>query len=119
MGYQKHLRLFNPEEFEAREEELREQGMLVGDQIEIEFEIGNHYQYIKKGVLTKSGKSRNYHRWTAFVRLKNLQDRPLISHLVDHVEFDINDVQGWKIPNPVIKPRNEKFVQTHGPGLNN
>lgn len=65
--------------------------MLVGDQVEVEFEIGNHYKYLTNANVNRAG-YKNENRWTAFVRLKKPEEKYLISHLVDHVEFDINCV---------------------------
>ena len=45
-----------PEDFEKQEEFLRKKGLLIGDKIEVEFEIGNHYKELKNNYrTTKSG----------------------------------------------------------------
>ena len=57
------------EEYDKRYNELKEHGLLVGDQLEIEFEMGHHYEF-NPNAKSETGRKVE-HRCTPFVRIKN------------------------------------------------
>ena len=73
------------------------QGQLIEDQIELEFEIGNHYEPVEEKDLSKPG-SKCVHRWTAFVRTKD--DWIDVKKLIKSVAFELHET--YRGENPVV-----------------
>ena len=57
--------------------------------IEIEFEIGNKHLslYNQRRIIRNNGTYDLKHKWTVFVRIKDLINRPKIVHLIEKVRF--------------------------------
>ena len=47
--FQAKIKKEKPECFKKHHHELREAGVLAGDKIILQFEVGNHYKQLKKG----------------------------------------------------------------------
>ena len=71
-----------PEEYTLRFDQLQNDGQLIEDQVEIEFDIGNHYEPVKEEDRLSS---KAVHRWTAFVKLKD--DNLNLKKIVKSVSF--------------------------------
>ena len=75
---------------------------MQADIIEIQVEVGNHYEMIPHGEYTmnKEGLPNN-NRWTAFVRLKSLKDRQKypLKKIIKYIDFTLHE--SFSGPNPV------------------
>lgn len=78
--FARQIQKYKSEEFEEKKDELRIAGLLIGDKITIQFEVGNHYKHLRKGeyIISKSGYKLDQH-WTAFVRMKDSNGKCKIS----------------------------------------
>ena len=75
--------------------------MLVGDQFELEFEIGHRYQH-RPNLKSADGRKAE-HRCTPFMRIKDPALRPLINHLVHDVEFKLCECNNQNCENTIRK----------------
>lgn len=66
---------------------LEAAGLLIGDQVEVEFEIGNRYEYLDEPVKSSDRNKDVTMRCTPFVRFKNKAYGPLVNSFILDVEF--------------------------------
>ena len=69
--FQEYLKDRYSVEFSVREAKLAKSGAMLGDSVEIVFQVGNHYEPIKNTYSDVSGKYTMEHKWFTFVRLKD------------------------------------------------
>lgn len=84
-----------PVQFEQKYKELEKNGLLIGDQIEVEFEIGNYYKKYDEPIKSTDGSQDVTMQCTPFVRFKNAEFGPLIASFVNDVDFKL-----CNCPNP-------------------
>ena len=79
--------------YREREEELDCQGLLlIGNELELEFLVGNHYKHLSGNEAKKNSQGiTNEHRWTGFIRLKNESEQHLIHKLINKVVFELDE----------------------------
>ena len=78
--FQNTIKTAFPEEYQAREKELREQGKLIADQTTIKFRVGNTCEQVMV-----NGVATDRFKWTAFVKLENEEIDDHIKKLVKKV----------------------------------
>lgn len=95
VAVQQRLKALFPREYLARENELADLGVLVGDQVQVEFEIGNHYRRLAQPRASAESGKMVEHIVSPFVRFKNPAFGPLVNTFINDVEFKL-----CKCPNP-------------------
>ena len=96
--FQNTIKTAFPEEYQAREKELREQGKLIADQTTIKFRVGNTCEQVMV-----NGVATDRFKWTAFVKLENEEIDDHIKKLVKKVKFEFHptftirekEVENW------------------------
>ena len=102
---QEKIMELKPQEYNKRYQELKQEGKLVGDQYELEFEIGHRYQFkhTTKPQLGRQTQEKAQHRCTPFVRIKDPALRPLINSIVHDVEFKLCECNNQNCENTIRK----------------
>lgn len=90
-----------PAEYKATKNDLSIAGLLIGDKITIQFEVGNHYVHLKGIQKSKRGYMNDNH-WTAFVRLKNSKYK--INQLLRFCQFELHESFNVGDYNPKVYP---------------
>ena len=88
---QKKIRILKPKEFAAMEKEIRKGQGLIGDQVEIEFEIGNRYEALKK--FKTSGAKGEYefkHSWSLYVKPLDEKIRAKQHLIIKEVKLELH-----------------------------
>ena len=81
----------NPQRFNQRSEELKNEGILESNLMRVTFAYGNDHELIKEAKTTKSG-YRNEHRWTVFVRMADKKDS--VKKYISKVRFGMDPTFG-------------------------
>lgn len=59
------------------------------DKVELTFLYGNLYRPLRPEEIAPN--SKNTHKWTGFLRLKDKNKNDLFAHLIDHVKFHLHE----------------------------
>ena len=78
---------------------LKSQGRLIGNQIVMEFEVGNTYWHISNPHYCKDG-TPNEHGWVMFFRAKDQLAKNVLPNLVKLVKFKLHHTA--KNPNRIV-----------------
>ena len=90
--YAKQLLQFYPQEFEARKQILQEAGDLASEQMDLEFEVGNHYKMLTHSEIEENDLGLMLlHRWTAYIRIRDPKRAASIDKIIAHVDFTLCD----------------------------
>ena len=81
--YGSKLLQFYPQEYNARKQMLRKAGELISDQMDLEFEVGNHYKMLTESEVEVNNLGLiNLHRWTAFIKIGDAKRSSSLSKIV-------------------------------------
>ena len=84
---QDKIRILKPVEFAAMEKEIRKGQGLVADQVELEFEVGNRYELLKKYNMNGAGKKELKHCWSLYVKPLDAKIRAKQHLIIDKVKL--------------------------------
>ena len=65
--------------------------MLQADILDIQFEIGNHYEQLEEYTMNKQNGMPNNNKWTAFIRLRNPKCEYKLKSVIKHVDFTLHE----------------------------
>lgn len=65
---QNKIRVLKPKEYSAMEKEIKKGQGMIANQVELEFEVGNRYQELKKFNMNAAGKKELKHQWSLYIK---------------------------------------------------